>query len=224
MIYEKLGNYPCSQCGQLLYADECREETEKIDDEFHVYMYCPHCGSRIPKLTRTHFSYNTREGACPACQGLGHRLDFRLDGVADMEKSLEDGAVALWEYRMKDYMVEAVTAAFAHYGLPYEPGFSRLLPLQQRMILHGVENEEVRAALGNIQPPKTLAAGRLPGIIPSLYKMLSEKGGLNKQLTPYFSSLGRPTGSWTWAPREAFTADGSWPWGLRRKSRPAQIL
>lgn len=189
MIYEKLGTYPCSQCGQLLHADECREETEKIGDEFHVYMYCPHCGRRIPKLTRTHFSYNTREGACPACQGLGHRLDIRLDAVVDKEKSLEDGAVALWEYRMKDYMVAAVTAAFAHYGLPYAPGtpFGRLLPLQQRMILYGVEDQKVRAALENIQPPKTLAAGRLPGIIPSLYKKLEEKGGLNGRLKSYFT-------------------------------------
>ena len=189
MIYEKLGTYPCSQCGQLLHADECREETEKVNDEFHVYMYCTHCGSRIPKLTRTHFSYNTREGACPACQGLGHRLDIRPDAVVDKEKSLEDGAVALWEYRMKDYMVAAIAAAFAHYGLPYAPGtpFGRLLPLQQRMILHGVEDPEVRAALKNIQPPKTLAAGRLPGVIPSLYKKLEEKGGLNGRLKPYFT-------------------------------------
>lgn len=189
MIYEKLGAYPCSQCSQLLHADECREETEKIGDEFHVYMYCPHCGRRIPKLTRTHFSYNTREGACPACQGLGHRLDIRLEGVVDKEKSLEDGAVALWEYRMKDYMVEAVTAAFAHYRLPYAPGtpFGRLLPLQQRLILYGVEDQEVRAAQGNIQPPKTLAAGRLPGVIPSLYKKLEEKGGLSARLKPYFT-------------------------------------
>lgn len=212
MIYEKLGNYPCPECGQMLQADACREETEKIDDEFYVYMYCPHCGRRIPKQTRSHFSYNTKEGACPTCQGLGNVLDIRMEAIVDETKSLEDGAILLWEYRYKDFMMSAINAAFKYYELPYTPGtpFGRLSELQKRLVLYGSDDEKVRClappgcagvaavatkesqlpfvarSSAQKQPPKTLTAGRLPGVIPGLYKRLSEKGGLNKQLEPCF--------------------------------------
>ena len=188
MIYEKLGNYPCSRCGQMLRAEDCREETEKIDDEFYVYMYCPHCGSRISKQTRSNFSYNTKEGACPTCQGLGQILDIHMPAIVDAAKSLEDGAITLWEHRYGEFMMTAVYAAFSYYELPYVPGtpFEKLSDLQKRLILYGSEDKVILEAMPQKQPPKALTQGRLPGIIPGLYKKLSEKGGLNKQLEPYF--------------------------------------
>lgn len=65
MVYEKLGRRVCPHCGREVGAADCREETEKSGSEFRVFMYCVHCGYRMEKLTRSHFSYNTREGACP---------------------------------------------------------------------------------------------------------------------------------------------------------------
>ena len=68
MVYEKLGVRRCPHCGELVSSADCREETEKRDGEFKVYMYCCRCGVRMDKLTRTEFSHNTREGACPRCE------------------------------------------------------------------------------------------------------------------------------------------------------------
>lgn len=71
MVYEKLGSRRCPYCGELISAAGCREETEKKGNDFYVYMYCCKCGRRMDKITRTYFSFNTREGACPTCEGLG---------------------------------------------------------------------------------------------------------------------------------------------------------
>ena len=72
MIYEKLGIRACPYCGAIISSADCKEETEKKGQDFHVYMYCNHCGRRMDKITRTNFSFNTKEGACPACEGLGN--------------------------------------------------------------------------------------------------------------------------------------------------------
>ncbi|MGE5633525.1 MAG: hypothetical protein ACM3TR_20885 [Caulobacteraceae bacterium] len=47
----------------------------------------------MKKLTRTHFSYNTREGACETCQGLGKVLKINGNNVVHEHLSLEAGAI-----------------------------------------------------------------------------------------------------------------------------------
>ena len=79
---------------------DCREEIRKEGTDFHVYMYCSECGQRMDKITRTFFSFNTREGACPACEGLGHIHAIDKSQVIDGNLSLEDGAVRYWENDM----------------------------------------------------------------------------------------------------------------------------
>jgi excinuclease ABC subunit A len=63
MVYEKLGVRSCPYCGEIISSAECKEETEKVNSDFYVYMYCCKCGRRMDKVTHTHFSFNTREGA-----------------------------------------------------------------------------------------------------------------------------------------------------------------
>ena len=83
MVYEKLGVRVCPNCNQVISSAECKEEVEKSDGNYKVFMYCNHCNCRMEKLTRTHFSYNTREGACPNCGGLGKVLTINRDNTID---------------------------------------------------------------------------------------------------------------------------------------------
>ena len=102
MVFEKLGEYPCPHCGQMLCAADCAEETERVGDDFRVYQFCPSCGERMDKVTRTEFSFNTREGACPACEGMGDVLAVDRAAAVDESLSLEDGAVAFWQASVRE--------------------------------------------------------------------------------------------------------------------------
>lgn len=83
MIYEKLGVRECPNCKKAISTSQCKEEVEKSNGDFKVFMYCNYCGYRMEKLTRTHFSYNTREGACPTCAGLGKVLTINKENTID---------------------------------------------------------------------------------------------------------------------------------------------
>lgn len=83
MLYEKLGVRGCPECGRTFSSADALEETKGSGDDFVVWQYCPHCGKKLDKLTRSHFSFNTAIGACPVCQGLGVRCDVRRQAAVD---------------------------------------------------------------------------------------------------------------------------------------------
>lgn len=190
MIYEKLGKRICPNCHKEIVSSECKEEVEKSKDDFKVYMYCSHCNHKMDKLTRTYFSYNTREGACKTCQGLGKVLNINYGSVIHEHLSLEDGAVDFWEQKYKDYQISALYNALKYYNIPVKPntpvtGFNES---QKAILLYGVESDEVKELFPGIVPPKTVAEGRFEGVFTVLWRRLSEKEGESKSLDAYFES------------------------------------
>ncbi|MEQ8198667.1 MAG: ATP-binding cassette domain-containing protein, partial [Clostridiaceae bacterium] len=172
MIYEKLSKRICPNCSREIISSECKEEVEKSEDNFKVYMYCSYCNHRMEKLTRTHFSYNTREGACKTCQGLGKVLKINEKKVIHENLSLEAGAIDFWEQKYKDYQISSLYHAFRHYGIPVEPDtpVTDFCNEQRDMLLYGVESEEVKKHFPGIVPPKTVGGGRFEGVFTFLWR------------------------------------------------------
>lgn len=188
MIYEKLSQRICPNCNRAIRSSECKEEVEKFKGDFKVYMFCNHCNHKMEKLTRTHFSFNTREGACKTCQGFGKVLEVKRNKVIHEQLSLEAGAIDFWVQKYKDYQISVLYNAYKHYGIPVEPD-TQVLDFnqgQKAILLYGVESDEVKEIFPESVPPKTVAEGRFEGVFPVLWRRLSEKGGVSKELDPYF--------------------------------------
>lgn len=194
MIYEKLGERVCPHCHKRISAAACKEEVEKADGDFKVYMYCSHCQDRMEKLTRTHFSYNTREGACESCAGMGKVLCINNEQVIHEALSLEDGAVDFWEHKYREYQISSLYNTFRYYKLPVAPytPVADFSSMQKAILYHGVESAEVKQLFPGILPPKTVAAGRFEGVFPTLWRRISDKGGEAKQLNDYFTYAACP--------------------------------
>lgn len=188
MVYEKLGVRLCPHCHENISAAECKEELEKSDGEFTVYMYCSHCNYRMLKLTRTHFSHNTREGACKTCEGFGRVLSLHKEKAVDETLSLEEGAVDFWEQKYKEYQISTLYNAYQYYAIPIKVNtqVKDFSEIQKSILYHGVQSDEVKRAFPQMQPPKTVAAGRFEGVLPMLWRRMSEKGGDAKNLNNYF--------------------------------------
>lgn len=194
MIFEKLGVRCCPHCGATISSADCREETEKIGEDFHVYMYCSVCGKRMDKFTRTDFSFNTKEGACPACEGLGQVHAVREEAVLDEKRSLEAGAVLCWEKKYGEYQTGIFFAALQHYGIPIaaQTAVENYTELQKDILLHGLNEEKMKSLFPQIAPPKTVLQGKYEGIYPILWRRLAEKEGEGSRLAPYFETAECP--------------------------------
>ena len=70
-----------------------------IDGErmnFSQSFSCPDCGVSIDEIEPRSFSFNNPFGACPACAGLGIRMEFtEASMIPDPTRSINDGCIAV---------------------------------------------------------------------------------------------------------------------------------
>lgn len=188
MIFEKLGKRNCPVCDHEIHPTFNAEDIEKEEGSFKEFIFCPNCNHKMEKLTRTHFSYNTTEGACPTCKGLGETVDIHLESVFHEALSIEEGAVDLWKGRYGEYQGYVVKAAMEYFGVP----ITDKLPLrdyspEQRAILYyGVESDEVKAYFPEVKPPKTVDKGKFEGVLTGMWRRYNEKGGASAEAEAYF--------------------------------------
>lgn len=80
--------------------------------------------------------------------------------------------------------------AFKHYGISIEPGTPVLgfNEGQKAILLYGVESDEVRKFFPDQVPLKRVAEGRFEGVLPILWRRVSEKGGGSELQDAYFDS------------------------------------
>src|SRR5439155_24566613 len=105
---------------------------------FSERQACIDCGVNIPTLEPRSFSFNSKYGACPACDGVGIRL------VLVPEKIIldPDQAIALLEFpvensKIQSYLRESLLTIARNFKLDENTPF-RLLPEKAREIFfHG---------------------------------------------------------------------------------------
>ena len=101
-------------------------------------LACARCGISMPELTSRVFSFNSPQGACRVCQGLGTIDDFdpaRI--VPDGTKTLNEGAITPWAAGDTKLVREALDGLSRHFGVDLDTPFDRLPPKQRQLLLHG---------------------------------------------------------------------------------------
>jgi excinuclease ABC subunit A len=70
--------------------------SERGEQIFNQRLFCLHCGVGYEPLDPRVFSFNSRQGACPQCSGMGFQWDFDQQLIfSDEEKSVRDSLIAL---------------------------------------------------------------------------------------------------------------------------------
>ncbi|MGB4406101.1 MAG: excinuclease ABC subunit UvrA [Sphaerochaeta sp.] len=184
MVFEQLSLRICEHCNHTFAQDIAAEEVVRTKDSTSVYSICPSCKQRVPKLTVSHFSFNTDEGACPDCQGLGVVWDVDLTSLLDETLTLEEGAVRLWKHRYKEYEIGLFNDALAYYELPPVDGLSlaAFSAAQRNLLLYGCESEQFTRLQPSKAAPKT---SKFEGVSTMLLRRLSEHKGLTKDIKEY---------------------------------------
>lgn len=179
LIFEKLAEVRCPHCDALLHQDTLSEKLiHETLTEYKVITRCPTCQKEFEKLTRSSFSYNTKEGACPDCEGLGKKLTVDENRIFDFSKSLKEGAIVFFESRYNEYQMNILDKAADYYKIERftDCQVNELSEVQLNLLMKGF------VAI-NLPAPKLVQEGRFEGIIPNLWRRYTSNP---KKMEGYF--------------------------------------
>ncbi|MGN1363379.1 MAG: excinuclease ABC subunit UvrA [Methanobrevibacter sp.] len=124
---------------KVLYTPKDEEEYEKLYSEDFA---CVDCGLSFEELTPRMFSFNSPQGACPECKGIGSKMEIDPDLVIpDKNLSLNEGAVVPWSKskNQDNYYHQMLTAVANHFGFSMDTPFKDLDKKYQDIILFGTD-------------------------------------------------------------------------------------
>ncbi|MDW8314961.1 MAG: excinuclease ABC subunit UvrA [Rhodovarius sp.] len=125
----------------IAYAENA-DSGERI--VFSQKFACPVSGFAIEEVEPRLFSFNSPQGACPACDGLGTERFFDPALVVpDEGKSLREGAIAPWAAANSPYYDQTLESLCRHFRQSMDSPWAELPAAFRRAILEGTGQEKI---------------------------------------------------------------------------------
>ncbi|RJP77444.1 MAG: excinuclease ABC subunit UvrA [Desulfobacteraceae bacterium] len=150
---------------------------EVLDGEsilFSEKSACITCGVSYPEFTPAGFSFNSPQGACPKCDGLGSTTEFDPDLIVpNQELSLRDGAILPWSNRNSVPYAEFLDALTIHFGVDIYTPFKDL-PEKLKEVLFWGSGDEAIPFYFEQNERRIIYRKKVEGVIPNLEKRYKE--------------------------------------------------
>ncbi|HEY7131702.1 MAG TPA: excinuclease ABC subunit UvrA, partial [Candidatus Limnocylindrales bacterium] len=165
--------------GVVLIAPAPREGEDAATFEERRYserFTCPYDGFTMDELEPRNFSFNSPHGACPACTGLGTRLEIDADLVIpDKTKSLAQGALVPWAKMPNDasWRLKILEAICDAHGWSFRKPVKDLPPEAIDYILRAEKDEKVLVRYRHERGENTYKA-TFEGIVTNLERRYRE--------------------------------------------------
>jgi excinuclease ABC subunit A len=152
---------------------------KKEDINFSEHLACPEHGTSISEVEPRTFSFNTPQGACPDCQGLGSKLEIDPDRIIpDRDRSLNEGAIASMEWsgpkEEGGYYWQSLEAAARSYKIDLDKPLSELTKEQIDIILYGTGDRQVTMTYKNSNGNEFKFSRAFEGVITNLERRYRE--------------------------------------------------
>ncbi|MFH1853499.1 MAG: excinuclease ABC subunit UvrA [Candidatus Neomarinimicrobiota bacterium] len=157
------------------------QELPKGDHLFSENYACmEHPEASLPELEPRLFSFNTPQGACPKCGGLGYHMEIDPDLVVpDRAKSLIQGAIVpLGEQPRGNWYGSILKSLGQHYNFNFTTPWFRLDPQVREILLYGTGSKKMKMKYSSERWTGVYEGG-WEGAIPNLerrYKQTSSSG------------------------------------------------
>ena len=133
-----------------VYVEDTKEEIF-----FSEHYACKECGYSVPKLEPQLFSFNSPLGACPACNGLGCKLEVSRELIVDSDKSIRKGAILPLKNQDKDNIANnELETVCKYYNIDMDIPFKELEPYKQDIVLYESPDEidfNITTTSGNVK-------------------------------------------------------------------------
>ena len=164
---------------------------EEAEILFSERMACVACGVSYPEIAPRLFSFNSPEGACPTCDGLGVTYDLDPEKVMPNDRlSIRGGAIRPWGGRGADRIYYHLLAAVAqHYDFDLGQPVHLLSPAVRKIILYGSGAEKISFPYERDGKPG-ITARPFEGVIPNLARRHRETDStlVRKEIAAYMGA------------------------------------
>jgi excinuclease ABC subunit A len=152
---------------------------KKEDINFSEHLACPEHGISIAEVEPRTFSFNTPQGACQECQGLGSKLEIDPERIIpDPERSLNEGAIASLEWsgpkEEGGYYWQGLEAAARVYKIDLDKPVRELTKEQLKIILYGTGDKQIQMTYRNSNGNEFKFSRAFEGVITNLERRYRE--------------------------------------------------
>jgi excinuclease ABC subunit A len=154
---------------------------------FSQKFSCIDCGFSFPEITPRMFSFNSPQGACPACSGLGTKRYFDPGLIVpNPYLSVNEGAILPWKKKGESFLKPILEGLAKHYRFDLDTPFHRLPKSVQHILLYGSEGEKISFRVKG-KGGSHLFRQEFEGVIPEMEKRWKEDGEENEELEGFMN-------------------------------------
>jgi excinuclease ABC subunit A len=159
---------------------------------FSERFACPVSGFTIAEIEPRLFSFNAPQGACPACDGLGEKLEFDADLVVpNHDLTIKKGAIVPWAKSNppSPYYMQVLGSLAREFGFSLDVAWKDLPGEVQLVILHGTAGKPV--TLTFVDGKKSYDVKKpFEGVIGNLNRRMlqTESAWMREELSKYQAS------------------------------------
>lgn len=153
ILFSDKGMKVCHKCGEII--------NQRVD-------VCTKCGTIQPVFSGAIFSYNTKEGMCPVCNGMGMMIDFSEDKIISRpDLPVQEQPWGKDKGTIFKYTSLFFEALADEYGYDFNLPFKNLSHMQKNILLYGTGEKKIRY---HDKKKGSVMSYVYPGIIPHLRK------------------------------------------------------
>src|SRR5258707_1638039 len=173
---------------------------KKEDIQFSEHLACPEHGVSINEVHPMTFSFNTPQGACPDCQGLGSKLEIDPDRIIpDRDLSLNDGAIISMEWNgAKEeggYYWQSLNNASKAFKIDMDQPVRELSKEHLKVILYGTGDKQIQMTYQNANGNEFKFTRAFEGVITNLERRYKETNSeyIREKISEFMSDRPCPT-------------------------------
>jgi excinuclease ABC subunit A len=182
----------------LEIASHLSEGIVKVEREgsvpivFSQKFSCIDCGFSFPEITPRMFSFNSPQGACPTCSGLGTKRYFDPGLIVpNPSLSVNEGAILPWKKKGESFLRPVLEGLAKHYHFDLETPFHRLPKSVQDLLLYGSEGEKISFKVKG-KGRYHLFRQEFEGVIPEMERRWKENGEGDEELEGFMNGASCP--------------------------------
>jgi excinuclease ABC subunit A len=144
---------------------------------FSTAHHCTECRIGFPVPSPPSFSFNTPLGACPACNGLGTRLEMDPELIVpDPSLSIRGGAIAPYASQLKrdgGWNARIFDGLSRDLGVDLDRPWRELPAAKRRLVLYGSGDQHIRVSWRSGRSSGRFVV-RFEGVIPTLMRRMQQ--------------------------------------------------